>query len=88
MQRFGRVETNHWFHAGFTVLTLGLWGISWLAIFIGRKVWPWRCKQCNWNDPDFTKRSRRRSTGDAEGSGGAASEVRPPNVDAKLPSTA
>lgn len=50
-QRFNRVETNHWLHAGLTVVTLGLWGISWIALLIGRRVWPWRCRQCGWNAP-------------------------------------
>jgi hypothetical protein len=45
------VETNHWLHAGLTIATLGLWGISWLAILIGRRIWPWRCRQCGWNAP-------------------------------------
>jgi hypothetical protein len=50
-------------HAGLTVVTLGLWGISWLAILIGRRVWPWRCRQCGWNAPDM-KQSQ--SAGDGE----------------------
>ncbi len=58
-QRFSRVETNHLLHLVLTVVTLGLWGISWLAILIGRWVWPWRCHQCGWNAPDFSKNRTR-----------------------------
>ena len=58
-QRFVRVETKHLFHAVMTVLTVGLWAISWIALIIGHRVWPWRCKHCGCNDPDLTKRRAR-----------------------------
>lgn len=58
-QRFSRVETNHWLHLTLTICTLGLWGISWIALTIGRNVWPWRCHQCGWNAPDFSRSSKR-----------------------------
>lgn len=45
-QRFQRVEMNHRVHAVLTVCTLGLWGVSWLAVTIGHALKPWRCKQC------------------------------------------
>lgn len=45
-QRFQRVEMSHVAHAVFTVLTMGLWAVSWLALIIGHRLKPWRCKQC------------------------------------------
>lgn len=58
-QRFVRVETPHRFHAVMTVFTCGLWAISWAAIAVGHRIWPWRCKHCNSSDPDLTKKRQR-----------------------------
>jgi hypothetical protein len=52
-QRFVRAPTNHRLHGMLTVLTLGLWGVSWLAIVIWHRVWPWQCKNCGFNEPDL-----------------------------------
>ena len=59
--RFLRFEVNHKMHALFTVLTAGLWGISWIALIIGQRLHPWRCNQCGWNEPDLTRQLRSRS---------------------------
>jgi hypothetical protein len=40
------VEVNHWLHAVLTVLTLGLWGVSWLAWSIDVRRRPWVCGEC------------------------------------------
>jgi hypothetical protein len=61
-QRFIRVQTTHWFHAVMTIITCGLWIVSWIAIVIGRRIWPWRCKHCGWNDPDFGRTRKRCGT--------------------------
>ena len=59
--RFLRFEVNHWLHAQLTVLTLGLWGISWAALAIGQRLRPLHCNQCGWNEPDLTKKIKSRS---------------------------
>jgi hypothetical protein len=61
-QRFVRAEKNHLFHAGMTVLTLGLWGLSWIALSVGRWIWPWRCKHCSCSTPDLQKKRVRSSS--------------------------
>lgn len=54
-QRFQRAHVNHGFHAVMTVLTLGLWAFSWMAVWIGHRFAPWRCRQCGSNAPDFSR---------------------------------
>lgn len=55
-QRFIHVEVNHAFHAVMTVLTCGLWLISWAAVWIGYRFVPWRCKHCGCSAPDFHRK--------------------------------
>ena len=52
-QTFVRSEMHHGVHLLFTILTLGLWGVSWLAIYIGQLFRPWRCEHCRWHKPEF-----------------------------------
>ena len=52
-QIFVRAQINHSLHFILTLLTAGLWGISWLALCIGKYVRPWRCEHCNWHSPEF-----------------------------------
>ncbi len=69
-QRFVRVDVNHTFHLVMTMLTLGLWSISWVSAIIGRRITPWRCKHCGSHAPDFTRSIGRRSrdrTNDEQG---------------------
>ena len=61
-QRFVRIQTLHLRHAIASVLTCGLWAISWAALVVGRHYWPWRCKHCDYNDPDFSKVRKNRSS--------------------------
>ena len=42
-----------------TVLTLGLWGLSWIALTIGHHFWPWRCKHCGCTTPISDEKSGR-----------------------------
>jgi hypothetical protein len=44
-----------------TVCTAGLWLVSWIALFIGSKMRPWRCEHCGWHKPDFERATRRRA---------------------------
>ena len=52
-QSFVLTKVNHTVHLVFTILTLGLWGISWAAHTVGMVLRPWRCKHCGWHKPDF-----------------------------------
>lgn len=52
-QSFERGAVNHRLHLLLTILTLGLWSISWVAITLGNIFKPWRCKHCGWHDPEF-----------------------------------
>ena len=45
---------HHGVHLLFSILTLGLWTVSWLAIYIARLFRPWRCEHCRWHKPEFT----------------------------------
>jgi hypothetical protein len=36
-----------------SVLTAGLWIISWIALCIGKVMRPWRCEHCGWHKPEF-----------------------------------
>jgi len=52
-QIFERAETHHGVHFFLTVVTFGLWLVSWIASSIGHRIRPWRCLQCNWPNPVF-----------------------------------
>ena len=54
-QIFQRVHIQHGLHLFLSVVTLGLWLVSWLSIYIGCRVRPWRCVQCNWHRPIFDR---------------------------------
>jgi len=45
-QLFKRQPIHHGVHFLLTVLTCGLWGISWLAVILGRGHRPFHCDQC------------------------------------------
>ena len=46
---------NHPVHAFLSVITGGLWLISWAAICVGKIRYPWRCEHCGWHKPEFDK---------------------------------
>ncbi|MEI6350590.1 MAG: hypothetical protein WCP06_05725 [Verrucomicrobiota bacterium] len=48
-QIFKREEIHHRLHFILTILSLGLWGISWLAIIIGARFRPYHCDQCGYS---------------------------------------
>ena len=50
-QIFVRVRINHWGHFFLTVITAGLWAISWISVYIGSILRPWRCEHCGWHRP-------------------------------------
>lgn len=54
-QSFVKTKVNHVLHLILTILTLGLWGISWAAHTIGMYYRPWRCKHCGWHKPEFRR---------------------------------
>jgi len=53
IQPFIRASINHPLHLAVTVVTGGLWSVSWLALCIGKLRHPWRCEHCGCHSPDF-----------------------------------
>lgn len=43
---FVKEPVNHPLHLALSVITLGLWAVSWLSLCIGRRFQPWRCCEC------------------------------------------
>lgn len=41
-----RPTPDHPLHLALTILSLGLWGISWLAVIIYSRCYGWECKGC------------------------------------------
>jgi predicted Zn-ribbon and HTH transcriptional regulator len=56
-QIFVTARINHPLHLGLTLLTAGLWLISWIALSIGKVLRPWRCEHCGWHKPEFGPRA-------------------------------
>jgi RNase P subunit RPR2 len=52
-QVFERSRLHHGVHFFLSVITGGLWLVSWLSIYIGHRFRPWRCLQCGWHKPLF-----------------------------------
>jgi len=50
-QIFAKYKINHGVHLFLTIITLGLWLVSWVAITLGNLLRPWRCQQCGWYKP-------------------------------------
>ena len=44
---------HHGVHLLFSILTLGLWAVSWVSIYLGQLFRPWRCEHCRWHKPEF-----------------------------------
>ena len=57
-QLFSKNKIHHGVHLFLTILTLGLWLVSWVAISIGHQIRPWRCQQCGWYKPLLKPRER------------------------------
>ena len=55
-QIFVRAEITHWLHLALSILTFGLWLVSWAALCIGKVLRPWRCEHCGWHKPEFRNR--------------------------------
>ena len=52
-QPFEETTVNHKFHLLLTILTGGLWLISWGAHYVGMLRRPLRCKRCGWRTPEI-----------------------------------
>jgi len=52
-QVFIKMEINHILHLVLTIITVGLWGVCWVAICLGKLIHPWRCEHCGWHWPEF-----------------------------------
>ena len=61
-QLFVRATMRHGWHFVFSIVTLGLWALCWLAMWIGQRVRPWRCEHCSWKQPDFRSLEERMRT--------------------------
>lgn len=64
-QVFVRATMRHGWHLLFSIVTLGLWAVCWLALHIGQRLRPWHCEHCRCDRPDF--RSLEERTADVEG---------------------
>jgi len=53
VQIFVRAQMHHGVHLIFSILTLGLWAVSWFSIYLGQRFRPWRCEHCGWHKPEF-----------------------------------
>jgi hypothetical protein len=53
-----QAEINHTLHVILTLMTVGLWVISWIALCIGKIYRPWRCEHCGWHKPEVGVASR------------------------------
>ncbi len=40
------VRIRHSIHLALTIFSLGLWGVSWVALIVSRWRWPFECKRC------------------------------------------
>jgi len=47
------MKVVHCRHLVLTILTAGLWSISWLILCVGKALRPWRCSVCGWHKPEF-----------------------------------
>ena len=50
-QLFEKNHIHHGVHLFLTVITFGLWLVSWASITFYHKLRPWRCQQCGWYKP-------------------------------------
>jgi hypothetical protein len=51
VQLFRRIEPEHGCHAMLTLITAGLWLVSWLSVVLVARLSPWRCPRCEWHLP-------------------------------------
>jgi hypothetical protein len=42
---------HHGLHLFLSIITFGLWLVSWVSISIIHQLRPWRCPQCGWHKP-------------------------------------
>ncbi|MCE9611974.1 MAG: hypothetical protein K8R23_17385 [Chthoniobacter sp.] len=52
-QLFVMRKMHHGLHFFFSLVTLGLWLVSWLALYVGLRLNPWSCQQCGDVNPIF-----------------------------------
>jgi predicted RNA-binding Zn-ribbon protein involved in translation (DUF1610 family) len=66
-QLFARQQIRHGVHLFLTIVTFGLWLVSWTAIFVGHQLRPYRCQQCGWHKPIFRSRQSPAATPETSG---------------------
>ena len=52
-QLFEKIQVRHGLHLFLSIVSCGLWLVSWAAYFVGYLIRPWRCKQCGCSRPVF-----------------------------------
>jgi hypothetical protein len=52
-QLFFRSEIHHRFHLFLSIITAGLWLVSWVAVVIIHRLRPWHCSHCGCSRPVF-----------------------------------
>jgi hypothetical protein len=45
---FEKTEINHGLHLFLSIITVGLWLVSWISLAIVHRLRPWRCLHCGW----------------------------------------
>lgn len=50
-QLFEKDHIHHGIHFFLTIITFGLWLVSWASIALYHRLRPWRCPQCGWYKP-------------------------------------
>ena len=66
---FRRYTPHHRWHLVVTLLTVGLWAVSWLSVCLGAWFRPWRCQRCGWHDPQLQPPGSLRSVRKPDGVG-------------------
>jgi len=52
VQVFIVAKVNHPLHLFLTLITGGLWLVSWIAFYVGQIRRPWECRHCGWREAE------------------------------------
>jgi transcription elongation factor Elf1 len=74
-------QIEHRRHLVVTILSLGLWGFSWLALVLSRMIWPLECTHCG---ARFTEEAARDATKKAERAHMKRADVEEEKLDAEI----
>lgn len=62
IQLFKRYYPDHRWHLLLSILTAGLWLVSWASVIVIARVHPWRCQRCDWHLPRAVQRTVARAS--------------------------